>query len=326
MRAFVTRKTNDGRREKRMVFDANPPSAPGFGEAAVETMFTGLTNGTERNDLIGGNYSTPDEKLPAGMGYQNVGKVIEIGLGVTNVSVGDIVFSGTWLTSDHAERVTVPVQNCQRFAAFIKVPDGVKPSDAALFGVASVAVRACAAAAIQKGDRVLIVGLGVLGQIAAQVANDMGGVVTACDVNPERLAMARSIGAAGQILDTSGDGWKNQIHSESFDKVMDFAGVKGMEDKFLDAVRVGGTAAFIAGRQRVDYEFNLGQFKEITIRQIAHFDNADLERVAQMVAAGTVRIEPLIDKVVPAGECGEIYDLLRDAPDKLLGCVFDWRS
>lgn len=324
MRAFVTRKAADGRREKRMIEDAAPPPAPGPDEVLVETMYSGLTNGTERNDLIGGNYATPDENLPAGMGYQNVGKVVELGADVSGLAVGDVVYSGTWLASDHAEKVTVPAQNFERFAALVKLPDTVEPQHAALFGIAAVGVRACRTAGISEGDAVLMVGLGLLGQIAAQVAKSMGATVTVCDINPDRLELARSIGAADHVVDTSGDGWSNNFGPERFDKVIDFAGVPGMEDQLVDVVKVFGTVLFIAGRARVNYDFNIGQFKEITIRQIAHFDNDDLAELTAMVAAGKVQIGPLIQRVVAAKDCAEVYDTLRDAPDQLLGCVFDW--
>ena len=86
MRAIVTRpmadKTDaDGRplREKVLVDDWPEPEGPSGNEIKTQTICTGVTNGTERNDLIRGNYAHPDEALPAGWGYQNVGRVIEVG-------------------------------------------------------------------------------------------------------------------------------------------------------------------------------------------------------------------------------------------------------
>ena len=324
MKAFMTQKASDGRREKRLISGLSEPQSPAANQVKVQTMFTGLTNGTERNDLIAGNYSTPDEKLPAGMGYQNVGSVIEVGSAVDGVTPGDIVYSGTWLLSDHAERVTVPATDFQRFDAFMKLPAGIDPKHAALFGFSSVGVRICKAADIRLGERVLVVGLGGLGQIVTQVASAMGGSVTACDINVGRLDLAESIGAADRVLNTAGRGWPDQIEDGSFDVVIDVAGVPGMEDALLNAAAVAGRVLFIAGRSRVDYDFNAGQFKEITIRQIAHFDNDDLEKLTRLVQSGKVRIGPLIQEVVPAKDCARIYDALRERPDTLMGIVFSW--
>lgn len=324
MRAFKTRVGPDGRRQKRMVENAAEPLAPGPDEVRIRTLYSGLTNGTERNDLIGGNYATPDDALPAGMGYQNVGEVIELGSAVTGLALGDVVYSGTWLASDHAETVTVPAQNFARFAALCPVPEGVAPTEAALWGVASVAVRACRAAEISEGDEVLVVGLGLLGQFIVQVAASMGAKVTACEVDPARIEIAYSIGAAASVLDTSGDNWARLVPNEGFDKVIDVAGVPGMEDRLAEAVRVLGRVLFIAGRKRVDFDFNIGQFKEITVRQIAHFDQSDLEMASDLCARGLLKIAPLIQQVVPAQDCADVYDTLRDAPDRLMGVVFSW--
>jgi hypothetical protein len=50
----------------------------------------------------------------------------------------------------------------------VKVPDAVDPREAALFGMASVAMRSCRNADLRMGDRLLIVGAGFVGQAAAQ--------------------------------------------------------------------------------------------------------------------------------------------------------------
>ena len=54
------------------------------------------------------------------------------------------------------------------------------------------------------GDRLLIVGAGCVGQAAAQIAAAMGARATLCDVDPQRLAVARQIGAAETVLDVAG--------------------------------------------------------------------------------------------------------------------------
>src|SRR4051794_19418437 len=77
MRALVTRLLPDRRREKVLVQDWPEPAGPAGNEVKTRTLYSGVTNGTERNDLIRGNYAHPDEVLPAGWGYQNVGQVIE---------------------------------------------------------------------------------------------------------------------------------------------------------------------------------------------------------------------------------------------------------
>jgi len=81
---------------------------------------------------------------------------------------------------------------------------------------------------------------------------------------------------------------------------------------------------FIAGRGSVNYTFNRGQCREITIKQNSHFSNDDLANLSRLVARGMVKIAPLIQDVVPAADAKRIYDILRDEPSRLFGTVFTW--
>ena len=101
MRALVTRLTGDAEktREKVLVEDWPAPASPARNEVRIRTRYSGITNGTEHNDLVGGNYAHPDDKLPAGWGYQIVGNVIELGADVTQLAIGDLVYA----SCDHME-------------------------------------------------------------------------------------------------------------------------------------------------------------------------------------------------------------------------------
>ena len=88
MKALVTRLRRDSTREKVLVTDWPVPEGPTGNEIMTKTICSGVTNGTERNDLMSGNYANRDEDLPKGWGYQNVGKVIEVGPDVSELQVG----------------------------------------------------------------------------------------------------------------------------------------------------------------------------------------------------------------------------------------------
>ena len=79
MRALMMQLQADGKREKVLVDNWGDLPPIEADQVRTETLFSGLTNGTERNGLIGGNYSPSDQSLPAGSGYQNVGRVIQVG-------------------------------------------------------------------------------------------------------------------------------------------------------------------------------------------------------------------------------------------------------
>ena len=316
MRTLSIQGLPDKRRQKVLVHDWPEPEGPTGNEVKTETIYSGITNGTERNQLIGGNYAPKDEQLPTGgNGYQNVGRVIEVGPDVSELQVGDVLYMSTV----HAEYAVMAEDDL-----LIKLPDSVDRTEAALFGMTSVAMRTCRNTELKMGERVLIVGAGIIGQVAAQIAAVMGARATLCDISPNRLEIARGIGAAETVLDVSGDGWEKGVADGTFDAVIDFAGVPGMEDQFINAVRQRGRVIFIAGRGKVTYTFNLGQGREIQLKQNSHFDRDDLENLCRLVDRGLVKIAPLIRDVVPVSDAKRIYDTLRDNPTELLGTVFVW--
>ncbi len=316
MRTLSIQGLPDKRRQKVLVDDWPEPEGPTGNEVKTETIYSGITNGTERNQLIGGNYAPKDEQLPTGgNGYQNVGRVIEVGPDVSELQIGDVLY----MSAIHAEYIVMAEDDL-----LIKLPDSIDRTEAALFGMTSVAMRTCRNTELKMGERVLIVGAGIIGQVAAQIAAVMGARPTLCDINPNRLELAREIGAAETVLDVSGDGWERGVADGTFDAVIDFAGVPGMEDQLISAVRRRGRVIFIAGRGKVTYTFNLGQGQEIQLKQNSHFDRDDLANLCRLVDRGAVKIAPLIRDVVPVSEAKRIYDTLRDNPTELLGTVFVW--
>lgn len=325
MKAIVTRLLPDQRREKVLVDDWPDVGVPAGNQVKTRTLYSGVTNGTERNDLVRGNYAHADAELPAGWGYQNVGEVVEVGPEVRTLGAGDVLY----LSQDHAQFCLAAEDGL-----LIPLPPGMDPQHAALFGMAGVAMRTCRNADLRMGQRLLVVGAGFIGQAAAQIAHAMGARVTLVDVDERRLDVARAVGACEDVFNTAGDGWARHIGQwpdawcpeGRFDAVLDAAGAAGMEDQLIGAARHGGTVLLIAGRGRVTYTFNRGQCREITIRQNGHFSRDDLDNVCRLVARGRVKIGPLLQDVVPAGEAKRIYDTLRDEPHRLLGTVFDWRG
>jgi 2-desacetyl-2-hydroxyethyl bacteriochlorophyllide A dehydrogenase len=315
MRAIVTSLMADGRREKGLTTNfADPPAVAG-NLIKTKTLYSGVTNGTERNDLTRGNYANPDERLPAPWGYQNVGEVIEVGPDVKNMKVGDVVYS----SADHTEFAVFPED-----WLYVRLPDEVDRTHAALFGMASVAMRTCRNSGAAMGSRVLVVGAGFIGQMAAQILRAMGARPDICDINDARLDQARQIGACENVFNSGGDGWKDNVTDFAYDAVIDVAGVPGMEDQMIGAAKPRGTVLFIAGRGKIEYTFNIGQGHEIVIKQNSHFDVSDLSNLCRLVANGQVQIGPFLKDVVPVTESGRIYDLLRDEPQKLGGTVFVW--
>lgn len=309
------RLNDDGEREKVLADDQDDPPEPTMNQIKAKTIFSGITNGTERNHLLRGNYSFGDERLPAGYGYQNVGEVVQLGPDVAHIEIGDILF----MSADHLEYVVM-----NEDGLITKLREGVAPEHGALFGMAGVALRTCWHADFRVGDSILIVGLGCIGQIASQIAHMRGAKVSACDINDNRLRVAQDIGAATHLFNASRDGWDRHVNSKSFNIVMDFAGAQGMEDQLIEATQRGGKVILVAGRSEVRYTSNLGEHHEITIRHNNGFKQTDLDNVNWLVSRSLLTIDPLVRDIVPVERAGSIYELLKHNPYKLLGTVFRW--
>lgn len=127
-------------------------------------------------------FSRLDEPLP--LGYCNVGRVVGIGSGVQDFEVGDRVVSN----GPHAEMVCVPATLAAR------VPEGVDDDTAAFTVLGAVALHGIRLAAPTFGEDFTIIGLGLIGQIAAQILRGHGGRVLGVDVNADRCRLAERFG------------------------------------------------------------------------------------------------------------------------------------
>ena len=296
-----------------------PAAEPESGRLFCQTIYSGLTNGTERNVLMGGNYGG---KLPARCGYQNVGRILEVGEGCEGWQEGDLLFCG-----DFCQHVAF--FNANPDGLVVKIPSSVDPKHAALFGMAGVAMHDVRRAETKLGDRVLIVGAGPIGQFTAQAARASGADVTVADINSERLAIAEECGSS--IIEiVSDDTWESIKEHYCFDIVFEDSGaaildqILGRSFSKKNLLKRRGKLVMIAGRFDVSYSFNAGQSLELAVLHAGHFSRDDLILLAKLVADGTVTVAPIIKDVVKIDKAIAVYERLRDDPASLFGTVFDW--
>jgi threonine dehydrogenase-like Zn-dependent dehydrogenase len=168
-----------------------PP--PGPDDVEVRTLWSGVSRGTETLVFRGGvpesqfaamraPFQEGDFPGPVKYGYLNVG-VVERGPAALR---GRVVFC----LHPHQTRYVVPA------AAVTPVPDDVPPARAVLAGTVETAVNALWDAAPLVGDRIAVVGAGMVGcSVAAVLARFPGVEVELVDVDPSRAAVADALGA-----------------------------------------------------------------------------------------------------------------------------------
>lgn len=131
---------------------------------------------------------------PLPLGYCNAGVVVSVGPGVTEFVVGDRVASN----GNHAEMVRVPKNLCA------KIPDGVTNEAAAFTVLCAIALQGIRLVKPELGERVVVIGLGLIGLVTVQLLRAHGCQVMGIDFDENKLALARKFGAV-TVNPTSGD-------------------------------------------------------------------------------------------------------------------------
>ena len=173
-------------------------------EVRLATLYSGISAGTELTAYRGSNPyldkrwdaerrlfvfdSGPSLHYPvAGWGYEEVGRVEEVGSSVTLVRPGQVVW-GTW---GHRSHVVVD----EAWAAARVLPEGVDPIVGVFSQIGSIALNALLDADVHIGEVVAVFGQGVPGLIVTQLVRLSGATAVAVDGIAKRLELSKTVGA-----------------------------------------------------------------------------------------------------------------------------------
>ncbi len=211
----VSQSMKDGRIEVR---DVPPPQLRPHG-VLVHTAVSLISAGTERakldlgrKNLLAKARSRPDQvaqvldkvrregvlqtyhtvkarlEEQSPLGYSSAGTVTQVGELAAGFKVGDRVACGGGEYASHAEVVCIPATLC------VAVPDGVELDEAAFTTVGAVALQGVRQSAATVGDRVAVIGLGLVGLLTVQILRAAGCEIVGVDPDAGRCALARSSG------------------------------------------------------------------------------------------------------------------------------------
>ena len=278
------------------------------------------------------------------IGYSGAGIVGEIHGSVSDIQVGDrVAYGGEG--AGHAESI-VTGRNL-----VAKIPEGVSFDHAAFATLGAIALNAIRTAQLGVGDRVAIIGLGLVGQLTAQLARAQGAQVMAIDLRPARVRLAMESGADFGLA--GGDSLADQVgaitEGRGADTVIVCAasrssgpaltalqicrdrgqivvvGAVALEfpwhQAYLKEIRVLMARAYGPGsydpsyeKQAVDYPFAYVRWTE----------NRNMEEVLRLIARAQLKLDSLISHRLPLERAAEAYAQIMDPAAETLGVILQY--
>jgi len=278
------------------------------------------------------------------LGYSLSGVVVQVGAGVDDVSVGDLVACAGNEHALHAELNWVPKN------LYARVPDGLAARHAAFGTVGSIALQGVRQGEPQLGEVALVIGLGLIGQLVAQLLTASGVRVVGVDPDPVRCELAERLGAAA-----CGDPDSPAVaHS-----VAELTGGHGVDQVYLAAGGGSNQPVELAarlcrdrgrvvdiGKCRLDLPWNAYYEKELDVRfsrsygpgrydpeyelegrdypigYVRWTERRNLACFLDLVARGRVDVEPLVSHTADFDDAVETYRSLEDGGLKAVAVLF----
>jgi predicted dehydrogenase/threonine dehydrogenase-like Zn-dependent dehydrogenase len=274
--------------------------------------------------------SNLDAPLP--LGYSLAGEVVEVGDRVIDLRVGDQVACYGSMVANHAEANFIPRNMCA------PLPDGVSPRHASFCMLGAIALNGVRRADVQLGCSVLVIGLGLIGQITVQLLRAAGCRVIGIDLEESKLTMASAGGAERCLL-------RSDVNVD--EAVLAFGDGRGVDATIITAAAPSPDPVELAGRVtrqrgkvvalgRVPYELPRDEylFKEIEFLTTLAFGpgvsdpdyevrgndypaahvrwtgNRNVGTVLQLIADQRLQLDPLVTHEYTLAQADDAFKLL----------------
>lgn len=312
--------------------------APAPGEVCVKMLYTAVSAGTERANVIGDPNVAGGRGIelpwPRVSGYSGSGIVESVGEGVEEFKPGDRVAT-YW--GKHQEFNTLPK------AQVIKIEnENVSMQDAAFTFITTFALAAIRKTRLEIGESCMVVGLGLLGLFAVQYAK-IGGAypVIAVDFSEERRNLALKLGA-DYAFDPSDEKMPEKIKALTDGGANSIIEVTGrpeaLNTSLLCAARFARVALLGCTRVPTTVNFyNDVHFPGVTLVGAHTMARPDMESHAgwwthaddcktslKMLGAGRLDVHSIIHEVHSPYDAPEVYDRLSFDKNFSIGVQFDW--
>jgi 3-hydroxyethyl bacteriochlorophyllide a dehydrogenase len=316
--------------------------AVGEWDVAVELERSAISVGTESYVLATATYPRP--YIP---GYAPIGRVVEVGdRAAARFSPGDrisyfqprpprSVVQGSPCTlqncGGHQSPAIIDVDPARRDLLAsntycVTVPEGLSTERAAFGGISSISSLGVTLAAPRVGDRALVIGQGMIGQLAAQHLKLRGAEVAVADRHEPRLELARRSGV-DHVIDVRRDNLVETTRAlwpDGADIVADATGSYRVVEDAVGALRREGTVLFLAWYKGAG--FNLERFHGKVFRACFPWTLKGDHVLAswRLLESGALCVDHLHTHSFPVADAQQAYDLIYRAPQEYVGITLDW--
>lgn len=268
-----------------------------------------------------------DQPIP--LGYSSSGIIIACGEGLVGYKPGDRVVCSGGGHANHAEYALIP----QNLMAHL--PDEVDFEAGAFATLGAIAMNGIRLAQLQLGEKVAIIGLGLLGLITAKLVASAGCSVFGIDTNEARVRFARKVGFLTSSRTDAGKHASSYTQGRGFDAVLICAdtsssdtvtlageiardrahvislGVVGIElprklyyekELFFQVSRSSGPGRYDENYEEKGIDYPLGY--------VRWTEGRNMEAFVQLVAAGRLNVLDLITHRFPIEDANKAYDLI----------------
>ena len=184
----------------------------------------------------------------------------------------------------------------------------VTPEEAALTEPLSCVVHSCETANIQYGDLVVVIGCGIMGLLHVALAVKSGARVLACDLNPERLELAKKIGAH-YIVDSSKEDLLAKVkeisHNLGANVVFDTTPIHSVAEESVELVSNTGNVILYSSfypDEPVSFSPDKLHKGGYSIAGTANSNSRDFVRASRMISERVIDMRPFISEIIPFEE------------------------
>jgi predicted dehydrogenase/threonine dehydrogenase-like Zn-dependent dehydrogenase len=280
------------------------------------------------------------------LGYSSAGEVVEVAPDVTGFGPGDMVACGGAGYANHAEYVVVPENLC------VKLPEGARLDRAAYNTVGAIALQGLRQADLRLGETVVVIGLGLLGQLTCLMARAAGQRVIGIDVREQPVELAKQH-CADAAFTTSAPGLAQSVHeltggvgadavvitaATSSDQPINMAGEllrkKGVvvivgnvptnferDTYYKKELDLRMSCSYGPGRYDPDYEEGGHDYPPSYVRWT---ENRNMQAFQDLVHSGRIDLDYVTTHRFPLEDAPKAYDLILEGQEQYLGMLIEY--